>query len=197
MRLENRVRGAIGTVSHIHPARRESDRRFPSRPRCVPAARPAVAPARSTTIVSADPAIPTACNKQLHHDEVSLFTLGRSIGANETELDQIGIDVTRLNVRLLIAAIGDDAALAPARNYEAAGKALCRGDIVVMGGTAPSQTTNTERRPRRIRERRPLIYATSTPGVFRRIVLTGRTRPMLVRCLRWMSTFYKYPDIHN
>lgn len=64
--------------------------------------------------------------------------VGRSVGANEIELDQIGIDVTRLNARLLIAATGDEAVLAPSRNYEAAGRALRRGDIVIMGhGTGP------------------------------------------------------------
>jgi uridylate kinase len=93
--------------------------------------------------------------------------MGRAIGANETELDQIGIAVTRLNARLLIAAIGDDAVLTPTRNYETASGALHRGEIVVMGGTVPSQTTdavgailaeyvNAE----------CLIYATSIPGVF-------------------------------
>jgi uridylate kinase len=93
--------------------------------------------------------------------------VGRALGANEVELDHLGIEVTRLTARLLIAAIGDDAVLTPATDYEAAGRALRCGDIVVMGGTAPGQTTdavsallaeyvNAER----------LIYATNVPGVF-------------------------------
>jgi len=93
--------------------------------------------------------------------------VGRAIGANEIELDQIGIDVTRLNARLLIAAIGEVATLAPARSYEAANGALRRGDIVVMGGTAPAQTTDAVSAVlAEYVDADRLIYATSTPGVF-------------------------------
>ena len=93
--------------------------------------------------------------------------VGRAIGANEIELDQIGIDVTRLNARLLIAAIGEVAILAPARSYEAANGALRRGDIVVMGGTAPAQTTDAVSAVlAEYVDADRLIYATSTPGVF-------------------------------
>ncbi len=92
--------------------------------------------------------------------------VGRAIGANEIELDQIGIGVTRLNARLLIAAIGDEAVLAPAREYETANSALRRGDIVVMGGTAPAQTTDAVSAVLvEYVDADRLIYATSTPGV--------------------------------
>jgi len=92
--------------------------------------------------------------------------VGRAIGANEIELDQIGIDVTRLNARLLIAAIGEVAILAPARSYEAANGALRRGDIVVMGGTAPAQTTDAVSAVlAEYVDADRLIYATNTPGV--------------------------------
>jgi len=93
--------------------------------------------------------------------------VGRAIGANEIELDQIGIDVTRLNARLLIAAIGEAAILAPARGYEAANGALRRGDVVVMGGTAPAQTTDAVSAVlAEYVDADRLIYATNTPGVF-------------------------------
>ena len=93
--------------------------------------------------------------------------VGRAIGANEIELDQIGIGVTRLNARLLIAAIGDETVLAPAREYETANSALRRGDIVVMGGTAPAQTTDAVSAVlAEFVDADRLIYATSTPGVF-------------------------------
>ena len=93
--------------------------------------------------------------------------MGRAIGANEIELDQIGIDVTQLNARLLIAAIGDEAVLAPARDYETANSALRRGDIAVMGGTAPAQTTDAVSAVlAEYVDAELLIYATSTPGVF-------------------------------
>ena len=45
----------------------------------------------------------------------------RRLGANEVQLDQIGIDVTRINARLLISALDDRAAPSPAHDYEAAG----------------------------------------------------------------------------
>ncbi|MDG5775220.1 UMP kinase [Haloarculaceae archaeon H-GB1-1] len=94
--------------------------------------------------------------------------VGRAIGANEIELDQIGIGVTRLNARLLIAAIGDETVLAPAKEYETAKSALRRGDIVVMGGTAPAQTIDAVSAVlAEYVDADRLIYATSTPGVFR------------------------------
>ncbi|MFB6157305.1 MAG: UMP kinase [Haloferacaceae archaeon] len=66
----------------------------------------------------------------------------RHLGANEVELDRIGIDVTRINARLLVAALGPDAAAGPAGDYGAAGAALRRGEVAVMGGVAPGQTTD-------------------------------------------------------
>ncbi|WP_136591165.1 UMP kinase [Salinigranum halophilum] len=93
--------------------------------------------------------------------------VGRAVGANDIELDQIGVDVTRLNARLLIAAIGDEAVPTPAREYETANRALRRGDIVVMGGTAPAQTTDAVSAVlAEYVDADRLIYATSTPGVF-------------------------------
>ncbi len=70
------------------------------------------------------------------------ISAARDLGANEIELDQLGIDVTRLNARLLIAALGEDAVTAPATTYDEAGEALRRSDISVMGGVAPAQTTD-------------------------------------------------------
>jgi uridylate kinase len=53
------------------------------------------------------------------------------------------------------------------REYETANRALRRGDIVVMGGTAPAQTTNAVGAVlAEYVDADRLIYATSTPGVF-------------------------------
>jgi len=93
--------------------------------------------------------------------------VGRTLGANEVELDHLGIGVTRLNARLLIAAIGDDAVLTPATDYEAAGRALRCGDIVVMGGTAPGQTTDAvSALLAEYVNAELLIYTTNVPGVY-------------------------------
>ena len=91
----------------------------------------------------------------------------RGLGANEIELDQLGIDVTRLNARLLIAALSEEAVTAPARNYEQAGQALRRDDIAVMGGVAPAQTTDAVAAAlAEYVDADLLVYATSVPGVY-------------------------------
>jgi len=66
----------------------------------------------------------------------------RELGANEVQLDQIGIDVTRINARLLIAALGDGVDPRVPHDHEAAGEAIRRGDVCVMGGITPGQTTD-------------------------------------------------------
>ncbi|HET7324064.1 MAG TPA: UMP kinase, partial [Halococcus sp.] len=91
----------------------------------------------------------------------------RALGANEIELDQLGIDTTRLNARLLIAALSERAATSPARDYETAGAALRRGEVAVMGGVAPGQTTDAVSAAlAEYVDADLLIYATSVPGVF-------------------------------
>ena len=91
----------------------------------------------------------------------------RDLGANEIELDQLGIDVTRLNARLLIAALDEDAVTAPALDYESAGEALRQGGICVMGGVAPAQTTDAVGAAlAEYVDADLLVYATSVPGVF-------------------------------
>ncbi len=66
----------------------------------------------------------------------------RKLGADEASCDLIGIEVTRLNARLLISALHPDAYPEPALNYKEAKSALNSGKIVVMGGVAPGQTTD-------------------------------------------------------
>lgn len=68
--------------------------------------------------------------------------VARKLGADEASCDLIGIDVTRLNARLLISALGDQAYPEPPVNYKEVEIALYSGKIVVMGGVAPGQTTD-------------------------------------------------------
>jgi uridylate kinase len=92
---------------------------------------------------------------------------GRELGANEIELDQLGIAVTRLNAKLLIAALDDRAASVPPEDYETARAALRRGDIPVMGGTEPGHTTDAVGTAlAEYTDADVLIYATSVPGVY-------------------------------
>ncbi|WP_332897220.1 MULTISPECIES: UMP kinase [unclassified Haladaptatus] len=91
----------------------------------------------------------------------------RNHGANEIQLDQLGIDVTRLNARLLLTALGEKAAPSPALTYEAAGEALRRGDIAVMGGVTPGQTTDAVSAAlAEYVNADLLVYATSVNGVY-------------------------------
>ncbi|WP_338741226.1 UMP kinase [Haloplanus salilacus] len=91
----------------------------------------------------------------------------RELGANEVQLDQIGIDVTRINARLLIAALSGLSAPSPAHDYEAAGEALRRGDVPVMGGVMPGQTTDAVAAAlAEYVDADLLVYATSVDGVF-------------------------------
>ncbi len=91
----------------------------------------------------------------------------RDIGANEMALDQLGIGVTRLNARLLIAALGERAAPTPPEDYEVAATALHRGDVPVMGGLVPGQTTDAVAAALAETVNADLlVYATSVPGVY-------------------------------
>ena len=92
----------------------------------------------------------------------------RDLGANEGELDQLGIDTTRLNARLLLAALDEDLA-APSipENYEQAAEALHRDSVVVMGGVVPAQTTDAVSAAfAEYVDADRLVFATSVPGVF-------------------------------
>ncbi|MGM0372384.1 MAG: UMP kinase [Halobacteriota archaeon] len=91
----------------------------------------------------------------------------RNLGENEIALDDIGIGVTRLNARLLIAALEDIAAPAPIESYQGGLEAMRRGDVPVLGGVTPGQTTDAVSAAlAEYVEADLLVYATSVPGVF-------------------------------
>jgi len=70
------------------------------------------------------------------------ITAGRDLGANEVECDIIGIDMTRINAKLLIVALGNSAYPVPLTSYQDARNAALSGRVVVMGGLIPGQTTD-------------------------------------------------------
>jgi uridylate kinase len=91
----------------------------------------------------------------------------RELGANEIELDQLGVAATRMNARLLIAALDDRAAPTPPADHETAREALRRGDIPIMGGTVAGHTTDAVGTAlAEYVDADLLIYATSVPGVY-------------------------------
>lgn len=68
--------------------------------------------------------------------------VARDLGADEATADDLGIMVTRLNARLLLAGLGDAAYPRVAENYTEAQEFAETGKIVVMGGITPAQTTD-------------------------------------------------------
>jgi uridylate kinase len=93
--------------------------------------------------------------------------VARDLGANEMVLDELGIAATRLNARLLTAALDTSATPSPPEDYETAGAAMRRGDVPVMGGVAPAQTTDAVAAAlAEYTDADLLVYATSVSGVF-------------------------------
>jgi uridylate kinase len=92
---------------------------------------------------------------------------GRDLGATESFLDELGIEVTRLNARLLITALGDHACHSPPKNYDDAVHAGKTCSIVVMGGVSPGITTDAVSAllAERVKARR-LVNATSVDGAY-------------------------------
>ncbi|WP_292365985.1 MULTISPECIES: UMP kinase [unclassified Methanoculleus] len=68
--------------------------------------------------------------------------VARDLGVGEAAADELGIMVTRLNARLLIAGLGDAAYPRVAESYTEAQEFAQTGKIVVMGGITPAQTTD-------------------------------------------------------
>ncbi len=97
------------------------------------------------------------------------ISVARSLGAAEAFCDLIGIEVTRLNARLLISALGESAYPFPPASYqEALELAGDRGGkIVVMGGILPGQTTDTVAAVlAELARARLLVNASSVDGVY-------------------------------
>ncbi|MCS7140883.1 MAG: UMP kinase [Candidatus Nitrosocaldus sp.] len=92
----------------------------------------------------------------------------RVLGADESSLDEMGIEVSRLNARLLAFAIGMDLVHPSVpRNLEEIGMAASTGRIVVAGGLHPGQSTNAT--SALIAERvkaRLFINATDVEGIY-------------------------------
>ncbi|NIP62253.1 MAG: UMP kinase [Nitrosopumilaceae archaeon] len=66
----------------------------------------------------------------------------RSYGADESTLDDLGIEISRLNAKLLIYALKNKAYPHPPTNLPEVRKAVESGLIVVTGGLHPGQSTN-------------------------------------------------------
>lgn len=90
----------------------------------------------------------------------------RELGVDEATLDEIGIAVTRINARVLIAAL-KDAYHVPPHGFDEALLASRSHPVVVMGGTHPGHTTDavTCMMGERAKARR-IVIATNVDGVY-------------------------------
>lgn len=68
--------------------------------------------------------------------------LARSLGSDESSLDEMGIEISRLNAMLLSAALGDFVYPVIPSNLEEISIACQSGKIIVSGGLHPGQSTN-------------------------------------------------------
>ncbi|NMJ86286.1 MAG: UMP kinase [Thaumarchaeota archaeon] len=70
------------------------------------------------------------------------INLARELGVDEASLDELGIEVSRLNAQLFVYALGDAAYPHIPKNLHEIVVALETGKIVVAGGLHPGQSTN-------------------------------------------------------
>jgi len=93
--------------------------------------------------------------------------VARKLKASDPYCDVIGIDTTRLNARLMIAALGELTGPNPAATFEAANRLALKGKIPVMGGMTSGQTTDAVAAMLASSSRSELlVYFTDVDGVY-------------------------------
>ncbi len=92
---------------------------------------------------------------------------GRALGVPERRLDELGIGITRMNARLLGAALKGVANREPATSYAEAARLARHYPVVLMAGTRPGHTTDrvSASLARFVRAAR-IVNATSVDGVY-------------------------------
>jgi uridylate kinase len=93
--------------------------------------------------------------------------LGRRLDLTEVELDELGIDVTRLHARLLAARIGAPTPAHPPTTLREVVHELARASPVVLGGTEPGHTTDAVAALVAVRLRAArMVNATNVDGLY-------------------------------
>lgn len=93
--------------------------------------------------------------------------LGRRLELTEVELDELGIDVTRLHARLLAARIGSPTPAHPPTTLREVVHELRRASPVVLGGTEPGHTTDAVAALLAVRLRAArMVNATNVDGLY-------------------------------
>lgn len=101
--------------------------------------------------------------------------LGRRLDLTEVELDELGIEVTRLHARLLAARIGAPTPAHPPTSLRELVHELARASPVVLGGTEPGHTTDAVAALAAVRLRASrMVNATNVDGLYDR---DPRTHP--------------------
>lgn len=70
------------------------------------------------------------------------ISLGRKLGLNNSRLDVIGIETSRINALILASLLGDSCYAPIPRNIDEFMRAWSSNRIVVLGGLQPAQSTN-------------------------------------------------------
>jgi len=95
--------------------------------------------------------------------------MGRALGLTEVELDEVGIEVTRLHARMLAARVGPPAPPHPPATVAAVVEQLRHGSPVVLGGTEPGHTTDGVAALVAVRIRAArVVNATNVDGIYDR-----------------------------
>jgi uridylate kinase len=93
--------------------------------------------------------------------------LGRALGLTDVELDELGIDVTRIHARLLAGRIGLPTPSHPPASVREAVEAVRHASPVVLGGTEPGHTTDAVAALIAVRLRAArVVNATDVDGVY-------------------------------
>ena len=66
----------------------------------------------------------------------------RDLGAGEAQCDDIGIEITRINAKLLLSSLDSAAYQKVPHNFQEALEFSTSGKIIVMGGTEPAHSTD-------------------------------------------------------
>ncbi|MCI4348935.1 MAG: UMP kinase [Thermoplasmata archaeon] len=95
--------------------------------------------------------------------------IGHDLGLTEIELDEIGIDITRLHARILAARLGPPTPARPPATIAEAVSEVHRCSPVVLGGTEPGHTTDGVAALLAVRLRAErLVNATRVDGLYER-----------------------------
>lgn len=119
--------------------------------------------------------------------------IARKLGLDESSLDLIGIDISRLNAKLLISSLGDNAYPNVPKSLDEISNFIVSNKIIISGGLHPGQSTNATSAliAEKIRAKE-FINATDVEGIYDMDPRTNHTAKLfdkitLNKCLDMLS----------